>query len=110
KWDERHVDYEGTKPVPMRDVSPELARALEVAAVRSFHALGLRDFGRVDLRVDGDGRPWVIDVNPNCDLSPDAGFARAARASGLDYPRTIGRICELAWERHGGHRPSGHTG
>ena len=56
-------------------------------------------------RVDRAGTPWVIDVNPNCDLSPDAGFSRAAQAAGFDYPRIIGRICELGWERHVDRRP-----
>jgi D-alanine-D-alanine ligase len=100
KWDDQHVDYAGSKPVPMRDVAPALRAAIERTAEASFRALGLRDFGRVDCRIDADGVPWVIDVNPNCDLSPDAGFARAAQASGLSYPQTIGRICELAWRRH----------
>lgn len=107
KWDESHVDYAGTKPVPMRAVSPEVEAAIRATAIATFRALGCRDFGRVDLRVDADGRPWVIDVNPNCDLSPDAGVARTARAAGLEYPQLMGRICELAWRRHA-HRS--HTG
>lgn len=100
KWDEEHVDYEGTKPVPMKDLSPELESAIAETAKAAFRALSLRDFGRVDLRIDADGKPWVIDVNPNCDLSPDAGVARAAAHGGMSYPALIGRICELAWERH----------
>ncbi|HLU68134.1 MAG TPA: hypothetical protein VKZ63_17745, partial [Kofleriaceae bacterium] len=97
KWDEEHVDYIGSIPVPMTDVPPEVEAAIRRVALASFHALGLRDFGRVDLRVDAAGVPWVIDVNPNCDLSPDAGLARTARAVGLDYPALVGHICELAW-------------
>ncbi len=100
KWDEEHVDYGGTKPVPMRDVSPKLAATIADTAKRSFSALGLRDFGRVDLRIDREGTPWVIDVNPNCDLSPGAGVANAAAMAGMDYPQLVGRICELAWSRH----------
>lgn len=100
KWDENHVDYEGTKPVPMEGVSPELAEAIVSTSVETFKALDLRDFGRVDLRIDSSGKPWVIDVNPNCDLSPDAGVARAAKYAGLAFPELIGRVCESAWRRH----------
>ena len=100
KWDEAHPDYAGTLPVPLRDKSPELAAAIESAAKAAFVALELADFARVDLRIDSAGHAYVIDVNPNCDLSPDAGVARAAAAGGLDYPMLIGRICEIAWRRH----------
>jgi D-alanine-D-alanine ligase len=99
KWDEQHVDYAGTKPVPLRDVSPALAARIEATARAAWAAVGLRDYGRVDLRVDAEGTPWVIDVNPNCDISPDAGVARAAAAAGMSYPELIGRIATLAWTR-----------
>ncbi|HTJ43972.1 MAG TPA: hypothetical protein VL463_17825 [Kofleriaceae bacterium] len=98
KWDESHVDYEGTKPVPMK-ATPELRARIEATAKAAWDAVGLRDYGRIDLRVDRDGTPWVIDVNPNCDLSPDAGAARAARAAGLDYPQLVARIATSAWRR-----------
>jgi D-alanine-D-alanine ligase len=110
KWDEKHVDYIGTVPVPMTDIPPRVERAIHDVALRCFHALGLSDYGRVDLRLDASGKPWVIDVNPNCDLSPDAGLPRTARSVGLDYPQIIGRICELAWRRHVGDHPRAQTG
>ncbi len=100
KWDEEHVDYGGTVPVPMKNLSKELATSISDVAKRSFRALGLRDFGRVDLRIDESGTPWVIDVNPNCDLSPGAGVANAAELAGMNYSQLVGRICELAWRRH----------
>jgi D-alanine-D-alanine ligase len=99
KWDESHVDYAGTKPVPLRDASPALIAAVERVARAAWHALGLRDYGRIDLRVDAAGTPWVIDVNPNPDISPDAGVARAARIAGLSYPQLIARIAEAAHRR-----------
>ena len=102
KWDEDHVDYEGTKPVLMKNVSASLQASIEKIAKDTFKALDLRDYGRVDLRVDKNETPWVIDVNPNCDISPDAGAARCAKAHGLDYPAFVGRICELALERQRG--------
>lgn len=99
KWDEQHVDYAGTKPVPMRDVSPKVVAAIESVARAAYEALGLRDYGRVDLRVDAQGTPWVIDVNPNCDISPDAGVARAGAAAGMAYPELIEAITLGAWKR-----------
>ncbi|MEZ4402098.1 MAG: hypothetical protein R3B06_18875 [Kofleriaceae bacterium] len=96
KWDEAHVDYAGTKPVPLRAADPVLVERIIATARAAWDAIGLRDYGRVDLRIDPAGTPWVIDVNPNCDISPDAGVHRAAMAQGWDYPRLIGRIAELA--------------
>lgn len=100
KWDERHEEYAGTRPVPMQ-AEPTLRAAIEDVARQAYTALGVRDFGRVDMRIDAHGQPWVIDVNPNCDLSPDAGVARAAACAGLGYAALIGRICQIAWSRHG---------
>jgi D-alanine-D-alanine ligase len=100
KWDDAHPDYAGTLPVPLRDPDPALAALIESVSRAAFEALELADYARVDLRIDAAGKPHVIDVNPNCDLSPGAGVARAAAAGGLEYPRLIGRICEIAWRRH----------
>lgn len=99
KWDEKHVDYAGTKPVLMRDLAAPLEARLEQVARAAWTALGLRDYGRVDMRIDRDGQPWVIDVNPNCDISPDAGAARAAQVMGQDYPAFIRSIAEAALRR-----------
>lgn len=104
KWEESHVDYAGTKPVPLRDASPGLLARLEAIARGAWHALGLRDYGRVDLRVDASGQPWVIDVNPNCDISPDAGVARSAAVAGWSYETLISTIAKLALVRIRGAR------
>jgi D-alanine-D-alanine ligase len=100
KWDENHVDYAGTKPVPLRDVAPMVVAEIERVSLAAYRALDLRDYGRVDLRVDTDGVPWVIDVNPNPDISPDAGVARAAAAAGMSYPILVRTLAEIAMRRH----------
>jgi D-alanine-D-alanine ligase len=99
KWDETHVDFAGTKPVPLIDASPAMIEAVERIARGAWAALGLRDYGRVDLRVDAAGKPWVIDVNPNCDISPDAGVARSAKVAGMPYRELIDLIAMVAWRR-----------
>lgn len=99
KWDENHVDYAGTKPVPVHGMAAEATAEIERVAKAAWLAVGLRDYGRVDLRVDAAGVPWVIDVNPNPDISPDAGVARSAAAAGLTYPQMVARIAEIALQR-----------
>jgi D-alanine-D-alanine ligase len=99
KWVEGSAEYQGTRPVPCQ-LSPELQERVASTALQAFRALDLRDYGRVDLRLDGRGQPWVIDVNPNCDLSGEGGgFARAARAAGLSYGDLVLRLLALAMNR-----------
>lgn len=100
KWDEHHVDYAGTKPVPLRNIAPEVVANIERVAQAAYRAVDLRDYGRVDIRVDAGGIPWVIDVNPNPDISPDAGVCRAAAEAGMNYPQMVARIAELALARY----------
>ncbi len=99
KWDEAHVDYVGTKPVPLRAATPEFVAAVEQTAKAAWFAMGLRDYGRVDLRVDKNSVPWVIDVNPNCDISPDAGAVRSAASAGISFPQLMERIVLAACAR-----------
>src|SRR5262245_61036973 len=99
KWDERHVDYVGTKPVPLRDIAPKLVAEIERVSIAAWRAVELRDYGRVDLRVDDAGVPWVIDVNPNPDISPDAGCTRAAAAAGLSHAQMVDKIARIALDR-----------
>ncbi len=99
KWVEGSVDYRGTKPVPCQ-LPEAIAERVRQVALAAFTALELRDYGRVDVRLAADGTPWVIDVNPNCDLSRQgAGFARAAQAMGMSYEDLILRLLALALKR-----------
>lgn len=105
KWEEGSTDYGATRSVAAT-ASPALAARVCAVARRAFRALGMRDYGRVDLRLDDGGRPFVIDVNPNCDLSADGGFMRAARRAGLDHAAAVGAILNGALARAGTRRSS----
>lgn len=98
KWVESSPEFRGTKPVPCV-LPPDLEQRVATVAQTAFAAMELRDYARLDVRLAADGTPYVIDVNPNCDLSDGAGFARAARAAGLGYDAVVGRIVELALQR-----------
>ncbi len=69
-------------------------------AVQCYNAIGLRDFGRVDIRYY-NGTPYVIDVNEIPDLAPDAGFARSTRNAGYSYPDMVEHLLDLALRREG---------
>jgi D-alanine-D-alanine ligase len=61
--------------------------------------MGCRDYARIDFRYSHDGKLYVIDVNPNPDISPDAGFARSAHAGGYSYEQLIQTIADFALNR-----------
>ena len=97
KWVEDSVEYKGTRPVRCEGLSPELRDRVAQTALHAFRCIGLRDYGRMDIRLSADGTPYVIDVNPNCDLSDLAGgFSRAAKTGGLSYKDVILRLMALA--------------
>ncbi len=99
KWDEDSVVCRCTVPVCPADLPSRTERRIREIALRSCRAIELRDYARVDMRADADGNVYVLEVNPNPDLSPHAGFVRAARAAGLTYTDLVARITQSALER-----------
>jgi D-alanine-D-alanine ligase len=97
KWLPMTAYYRHTTPVLPARVRDPVRRALEQAAIKAFRILGLQGYARVDFR-KGRGRPQVIEVNPNPDISSDAGLTRAAQHAGMSYADLIERIVRLALE------------
>ena len=92
--------FAGTRSIFPTDVAPALTERIQQAALEAFHALRLRDYARIDLRVTNDEQIFVIEVNPNCYLERESEFARAAAEGGLAYAALIARILELATARY----------
>jgi D-alanine-D-alanine ligase len=99
KWGKGTKAYRDTKSAIATDLPEETLAALQQTAVAAYQALELRDYGRVDMRLQADGRVQVIEVNPNPWLSSRAEFAMAARKSGRTYNQLIEEIVELAVAR-----------
>ncbi len=99
KWEEGSVADRGTRPVLHPQLPAGQAARVRRVAVEAFRAVGMRDYGRVDVRLSAAGVPYVVDVNPNCDLSPHAGMARAAAAVGIDYPSLAKLLVRYALRR-----------
>jgi len=92
--------FAGTRSLFPNDVAPALMERMQHAAVEAFHALRLRDYARIDLRVTADEEIFVIEVNPNCYLERDSEFSRASAKGGLAYEALIARILELSLARY----------
>jgi D-alanine-D-alanine ligase len=99
KWAENSVEFKGTKSI-MPDLPDELRAKLQKVALEAYRALRVRDYGRVDLRLTDTGDIYVIEVNANCYLEKTGEFAVAAQAAGIGYDALIGKLVDLAVERH----------
>ena len=95
KWDPASEDYAATRSVAAV-LSPALLERVSTRAARA--ARSASDYGRVDFRVDAAGT-CAIDANPNCDLSADGGFMRAARRAGLSRTDALMTILAGAFDR-----------
>jgi len=100
KWDVGSLEDLGSIPVCPAEISADLARRIVAVARAAWEQLcGSEGYGRVDLRVDANGQPFVLEVNPNPDLSDCAGLSRMAKVHGWSYDELIGRIVEEALNR-----------
>jgi D-alanine-D-alanine ligase len=93
------VHYEGIRTLLPAPLEESELRALEEVAKAAYALGGCRDYGRIDLR-SRDGVFYVLDVNPNADISMDASLACAAELAGYSYGETGSRIVRLAARRH----------
>jgi D-alanine-D-alanine ligase len=95
KWEENSFEYANTPrsfSFPIED--QDLVGRLSSIARDCWRIFGLRGYARVDFRVDKDSTPWVLEINTNPCLSPDAGFMAAAAEAGLDARAVIEAIVE----------------
>jgi D-alanine-D-alanine ligase len=97
KWEPGSVYDRGTPPRILGAADKDLSSRLERLARRVWAAVDGVGYGRIDVRLDARGKAYVIDVNPNPDLSPSAGLARQASAAGWSYPELVARIVDLAF-------------
>lgn len=100
KWDKSAYEYHHTDPICPAHVDDMLAGRLRTVACEAYRIMGCRDYGRVDIRVRGD-QPYILEVNPNCGIAPDAGFPREACAGGYDYAAMCEQIVLFASARTG---------
>jgi len=99
KWDEQSDYYKGTIPVCPAQITKEQEQMLSEIALKSFNVLKCRDYARVDIRLNKNNIPFVLEVNPNPDIMKDSGFANSAKAAGISYSKLLTEIINLALTR-----------
>jgi D-alanine-D-alanine ligase len=99
KWSPGSAEDLATVPCYPADITPVLAERLRDLATQAFRLLGCRDYARVDFRVRGDEEPYILEVNPNPDFSPDTGLARGLMAQGITHAAFTVRLVENALSR-----------
>jgi len=95
KWDVAYQQKHGIVWEQAKDLPDALAQRINRACKRTYRALNLTGYARIDLRLAEDGRFFVIEANPNPDLAADGELAGSAAASGLSYERLLDRILRL---------------
>lgn len=104
KWKTRSKEYRNTVPICPADLSNRLKEKIQNVSVKVYEIMECRDYARVDIRLDKNEIPYIIDVNLNPCLSLNSGFVRSAKASGLSYEDLIKEILDACIERNSARR------
>lgn len=95
KWDVNYQRKHGIVYEKAKDLAPEIAERVVRICKRTYRSLHLTGYARIDLRLTEDGKVYVLEANPNPDLSCEGEFSASANAMGLDYRELLGRILKL---------------
>ena len=100
KWSRRYQEKHGIESGEANDLPESLGQEIQHLAKRVYRALELSGYARVDFRVDGEGRPYVLEANPNPQIAHKEDFADSAERAGVPYPELIQRILNvgLRWQ------------
>jgi D-alanine-D-alanine ligase len=99
KWETGSPLYQKSKPICPAPLEPVVQKKIEQIALKVFKLFGCQDYARVDMRLDAKGKAFVLEVNPNPDISPQSGMARAIKVQGMTYTEFVGNLLERAVQR-----------
>ena len=99
KWDTDHPAYGEIAPECPANIPDALRNRLERLTLACARAFELCGYARIDFRMNRRGKLFALEVNPNPDISPNAGLDRAARAAGISYEALVIEILRLAISR-----------
>jgi D-alanine-D-alanine ligase len=102
KWVVESPEYQKSKPICPAPLEWVMKKSIEHIVTKVFKLFGCRDYARVDIRVDRDGKIYILEVNPNPDISPQSGMTRALTTQGTTYKEFVSNLLERALQRKDG--------
>jgi D-alanine-D-alanine ligase len=99
KWNLTSAEYHGSVSVAAQELPDGMEDRITEIAMAAHRVIGLRDYARVDMRLDPERGPVILEVNPNPDCSSDAGLTRTAERAGISHRQLLQRIIRCALER-----------
>ena len=106
KWSVKYRESRGIQNMIAQDLSKDVRARLAEVALRTYQAAGLRDYGRIDVRLAHDDEIYVVEANPNPYLADGEDLAWAAEEGGNAYPEFIEQIAEWALTRAKSVKPT----
>ncbi len=99
KWTSGSLEDLGTRAVFEPEVSAAQRADMFDLAIRACDVIGTRDYSRVDFRMNERGEIYVLEVNPNPDITPNSGYRGSLQAAGIAFPDFVSRIVGSAFNR-----------
>jgi D-alanine-D-alanine ligase len=100
KWSAKYQKKMGIDTGPAKELSDAITEQIQRVSRRVYKTLELSGYARIDLRLDGTGRVYVLEANPNPQIARTEDFAASAASAGLPYPALLQRILTtgIRWE------------
>jgi D-alanine-D-alanine ligase len=95
KWSVKYQKKYGIDSGQIRDLPDSKAEEIQHLCKRTFRALELSGYARIDLRLDDAGNAWILEANPNPQIARGEDFAASAEKVGLSYETVLQRIINL---------------
>ncbi len=108
KWESNEVYNKIVKQRPPKNISPKLTRLITEIALDTYNILHCHDYGRVEIRVDKNNNPHVLELNPNPSINNGNEVPKSAALVGLDYGDFLEEIIRMTIERYKKHPPYYH--
>ncbi len=100
KWEIDSWKYKETNGICPADLAEQVRKKVADTALSAYRLTGCRDYGRVDIRLDKSGVPYILEVNANPGIGLEDGASRSAKAAGLAYPQFLEEIVHIALARY----------